>query len=270
MAVIPDPRGGHVWIYGVDDDGNPVKVLVGVDGHVQVDVLSTALPSGAATEATLELVRLLLASLDGKNFATQTTLAALLTELQAKADLAETQPVSAAALPLPSGAATSANQSTEITALQLIDDLRNALASVATDDLRVAPGATALTVQAVGSDKIFSVEERVVIDTFETSTGAASTSVYGTAVPTGKLWVLTHIHAYHNDTVARDTQLGVYVAATDFDLVPLTSLAQWEILPWNGSCCLQEGETVRAKCTGLASGKVVRVRALGYQMDAPS
>jgi len=42
--------------------------------------------------------------------ATETTSAALLTELQLKADLTETQPVSAASLPLPSGAATSANQ----------------------------------------------------------------------------------------------------------------------------------------------------------------
>lgn len=36
---------------------------------------------------------------------------------------AVTQPVSAASLPLPSGAATSANQSTEITSLQLLDDV---------------------------------------------------------------------------------------------------------------------------------------------------
>jgi hypothetical protein len=42
----------------------------------------------------------------GKDFATQTTLAALLTELKLKADLSETQPVSAASLPLPTGAAT--------------------------------------------------------------------------------------------------------------------------------------------------------------------
>jgi hypothetical protein len=39
------------------------------------------------------------------------------------------QPISAASLPLPTGAATSANQSTEITALQLIDNLPNTLGS---------------------------------------------------------------------------------------------------------------------------------------------
>lgn len=41
---------------------------------------------------------------------------------------------------LPTGAATAANQLTEITALQLIDDLRNALGSVATDNLLVKAG----------------------------------------------------------------------------------------------------------------------------------
>lgn len=40
---------------------------------------------------------------------------------------AVTQPISAASLPLPTGASTSANQSTEITSLQLIDDTVNGL-----------------------------------------------------------------------------------------------------------------------------------------------
>lgn len=47
----------------------------------------------------------------------------LLTELQLKADLTETQPVSAASLPLPTGAATSAKQDTLLTELQLKADL---------------------------------------------------------------------------------------------------------------------------------------------------
>ena len=45
---------------------------------------------------------------------------------------------------LPTGAATAANQATEITALQLIDDLRNALGSVDTDDLQVDVKTSAL------------------------------------------------------------------------------------------------------------------------------
>lgn len=97
---------------------------VDADGHVQIDVLSTLMDARAATEATLaevsarlgdetspaagsvnaqlatlatevklEAARVLLNTLAGKDFATQTTLAALLVELALKADLTETQPV---------------------------------------------------------------------------------------------------------------------------------------------------------------------------------
>jgi hypothetical protein len=53
---------------------------------------------------------------------TQTTsLGSLLTELQLKADLTETQPVSVASLPLPTGASTEAKQDTQITELQAIN-----------------------------------------------------------------------------------------------------------------------------------------------------
>lgn len=47
-VVIPDPRGGHVWIYGVDGDGNPVKVLVSVEGHLQMDLLTSPVTVQAA------------------------------------------------------------------------------------------------------------------------------------------------------------------------------------------------------------------------------
>lgn len=58
-----------------------------------------------------------LTSIDGKDFATQVTLAALLVELALKADLTETQPVSMASSPLPTGAAT------EVTAAAILADL---------------------------------------------------------------------------------------------------------------------------------------------------
>lgn len=55
--------------------------------------------------------------------ATQATLASLLTELALKADLTETQPVSAASLPLPTGAATQATLASLLTELALKADL---------------------------------------------------------------------------------------------------------------------------------------------------
>ena len=77
---------------------------------------------GGALEATQLLVKTAVESIDTK-VATQTTLAALLVELQLKADLTETQPVSLATVPLPTGAATQTTLAALLTELQLKADL---------------------------------------------------------------------------------------------------------------------------------------------------
>lgn len=99
-------------------------------GEANVVVTGAALPTGAATEAKQDtLIAKDFATsakqdtLIAKDFATQATLAALLVELALKADLTETQPVSAASLPLPTGAATSAKQDLLLAELQLKADL---------------------------------------------------------------------------------------------------------------------------------------------------
>lgn len=104
----------------------PVELVGFTSGSISItsDELNVQL---GHTGATYDSVRIgngtNLLDIDGSgqakvaDAAVATALASLLTELQAKADLAETQPVSAASLPLPSGASTSANQSTIITAL---------------------------------------------------------------------------------------------------------------------------------------------------------
>ena len=75
-------------------------------GVLQTIVNSSALPSGASTEAKQDdAITQLALAVSG--------LTDLLTELQLKADLTETQPVSNASLPLPSGASTSAKQLAE-------------------------------------------------------------------------------------------------------------------------------------------------------------
>jgi hypothetical protein len=75
-----------------------------IDG--KLPSLGQANEAGSLSVALATEQDTLLTSLEGKDFATQTTLFALLTELQGKANLTETQPVSAVSLPLPTGAAT--------------------------------------------------------------------------------------------------------------------------------------------------------------------
>ena len=69
------------------------------------EVTLAALLAAAATETTLASLSTAVAK-ETTLAATNVALASLLTELQLKADLLETQPVSATALPLPTGAAT--------------------------------------------------------------------------------------------------------------------------------------------------------------------
>lgn len=107
--------------YGVDgvatmvsaDNPLPVNdaILAAKDFATQTTLAAilAKLIADPATQTTLAAVLAKLSS----DPATQTTLAALLTELQLKADLTETQPVSLASIPLATGAAIAANQQTD-------------------------------------------------------------------------------------------------------------------------------------------------------------
>jgi len=157
MSNIVEPYIGKLTTFLGWDGTNFRAISVDEAGQIDVTVIGSALPAGAATEATLatlateaklELVRLLLVSLAAEDFATETTLNLLLTELALKADLTETQPVSAAALPLPLGAATLAKQDIVIAALatpKLIEGtgLKGPLIADSRESTAIGAGATA-------------------------------------------------------------------------------------------------------------------------------
>jgi hypothetical protein len=113
-------------------DGTNVQVLkTDATGSLQVDVESSALPTGAATEANQiseinHLAEISGYSLDTSGFtaASATSLSAIDTKLGGTLTVdgsGATQPVSAAALPLPAGASTEAKQDTGNTSLGSID-----------------------------------------------------------------------------------------------------------------------------------------------------
>lgn len=90
----PDASGDDIKTFD-DAQGKKIQAAALVDENAaQVGTASNPMPV-SATALPLP-----------SGAATQTTLAALLTEMQAKTEPTDTQPVSAASLPLPSGAAT--------------------------------------------------------------------------------------------------------------------------------------------------------------------
>ena len=106
-----------------------VKIVLGADsvddGYVAsgnplpVSAASLPLPSGAATAARQDTGNASVASIDGKTPALGQAAMAASVPVAIASDQSAV-PVSAAALPLPSGAATAANQATQITAEQAI------------------------------------------------------------------------------------------------------------------------------------------------------
>lgn len=87
-VVLDDSPGERVLLYGADGS-TLLKVVVDAAGHLQVDTLTSALPSGAATEATLAEANARLGDEVGPAAGSvNKQLADLLTELQSVLDAA--------------------------------------------------------------------------------------------------------------------------------------------------------------------------------------
>lgn len=142
-------------------DGTDFRnVHVDADGDLQVDVLTTAMSALAATAANQATMITALQKIDDLQDALDSIGSDALRvmggidgviyrflHVDGDGDV-QVDVVSSA---LPTGAATDANQTTMITALQLIDDLRNALDSVGTDELDVNVEASVLPTGAATS-----------------------------------------------------------------------------------------------------------------------
>jgi len=107
-------------------DGSAVQVIkTDAAGELQVDVLSSALPSGAATAAKQPAL-----GTAGSASADVITVQGIASMTALKVDgSAVTQPISAASLPLPAGAATSAAQTDGSQKSQITDSLGNVITS---------------------------------------------------------------------------------------------------------------------------------------------
>ena len=189
--ILAEVAGKLLTLLGYD--GTDFRnIHVDAAGDLQVDVATSALPTGAATEATLalvateaklELVRALLSSIDLEIDNVRIDLADLETELKLKADLTETQPVSAAVLPLPAGASTSANQ---------------------------------LLLRAKFQDQAFTYKGQVYQKNSHVMTEDATYIQLGAAVPEGEVWVITGMLANDWQTQLDVLYLGFQKGAVQY------------------------------------------------------
>ena len=184
VDVSLDDSNDSVLVYGFDGAANqPIKTDAA--GELQVDVLSSALPSGAATEATLAT---LATEATVATLATEATVATLATEatlssIDGKIVNCDTQDVTVTSSVLPTGAATEltlATLATELTVGQINTTLTSVVAGneVQVDVVSSAlpTGAATSAAQTDGSQKAQIVDGAgEVCDVKELSVALAST-----------------------------------------------------------------------------------------------
>jgi len=156
---------------------------------------------------------------------------------------------------LPAGAATAAHQVTQNTALQLIDNLVNALQSVATDRLKVR-----------GEDQLFTFKG-VLASRNEGAISGAGGYIESGAVPAGEIWVLTNVVATDGTTATTaHTAYVMHDGATVYLYEARAAYAADVKSSWGGHAYLDVGDTVRVYFTGGLVADTVRVDILGHRM----
>ncbi|MCK4297882.1 MAG: hypothetical protein KAX80_00030 [Planctomycetes bacterium] len=156
---------------------------------------------------------------------------------------------------LSTGAATSANQGTMITALQLIDDLQAALHSVNTDELVVR-----------GEDQLFSFKGKLLDHTSNVDTAAGDIGLAATTVPAGEVWVVTSVLAINTVTVCSSIYLYAIDGADEAAFRRGDTPSITAGLSWSGHLYLEAGDRVNATFMGCALHDRIYLQTLGYKM----
>ena len=178
---------------------------------------------------------------------------------------------------LPTGAATSAKQDIIITALQLIDDLRNALGSVDTDDLQVDVKSQAdKERQMLGYDgstwkklgMIFNYNDVIGEIISGIATGATH-QLFSTEVPAGEVHIIQNVW-FRNDVTNGNLLLQIYNGDLA-DYLSVQYIDQASIilgihLDLSNPIVLKAGDKLRGLATGCIVDDTLSMQITGYKM----
>lgn len=218
---IPGTDVGKVGMPYGSDGSKWIAFLVDALGKLQVEIDASVLPTDAATE---------------------TTLAALLTELALKADLTETQPVSAASLPLPTGAATETTLDAIKTAVEIVDGFADA------------------------QNLIFGYNAQYLDKAYNLSAGAGDNYLYLTIVPAGEVWVVTSIAGKDNTNNPTRIILGIYDGTSYYELKEGVTPGAGIAVSLNVPTYLKAGDKVFTLISGCVLNDDIFLTANGYKM----
>jgi len=160
---------------------------------------------------------------------------------------------------LPAGAATLAEQQTQTTALQTIDNLVNALASADTDQLHVT-----------GSDQLYSYKGQYKEYHKSLAHAAGDIIFYTDQVPAGEVWFLTSVSIICTQAACSLFRWALrYAGPTDMYQDSLLAPAADQMLHSDCFIPMVEGDRLRIDLQGVGENKNVHASVLGIKMTVP-
>jgi len=202
------------------------------------------------------------------------------------ADAAGHLQVDVVASDLPAGGATAAHQVTMITALQLIDDLRSALNSIAADELDVVFDGQNLDVevtQTTPADLTPGIEgwdgtqwrklgllwgytDRWLEQVFNPNAAVGWNFLETAPVPAGYVYVAVACAANNQNTNPSAIQLGINIAGSRYYLkrVPTPGVDVW--VDWTATQIFKAGDKALAAIGGCALNDDLVFNVWGYKM----
>ena len=99
--------------------------------------------------------------------------------------------------------------------------------------------------------------------------GAGTETLDSSAVPAGKMWVITAITAYNNDANMTKLVLGRLTEANTYRLKLKKDPLQYDGIDWQGSVVLKADDKIRSIHTGGAAGNNIWLYINGYEITPP-
>jgi hypothetical protein len=221
-----------------------------------VSASSLPLPTGASTSALQTTGNTSLASIDSK-LTSPLTVTGPLTDAQLRASAV---PVSLGSSPLPAGAATAANQATEIASLSSIDSKLTSPLTVTgplTDtQLRASPVPISGTVTANAGSGTFAISAAAL----PLPSGAATEATLGNVLTTSAFQA--RVNTLGQKTMANSTPVTI---ASDQTAIPASQSGTWDINNVSGTVSLPTGAATAALQTqpGVDIGDVTVNNGIG-------
>jgi len=98
------------------------------------------------------------------------------------------------------------------------------------------------------------------------SVSAGNHVLTGSTVPEGEVWRIEHISGYSTQPFTTLTVTG-YISSNNHYIKTKTPMAAVEMLIWDGSIVLAEGDCIKGSFNGCVEGSTIILTLLGYKME---